>query len=244
MTALPSSILLVAAAAVGLLAGIFLNRMAHRLPALLLRHWCEDAHDLLEKGDGLGSNDSGARTLPARLVVTASMLLTLVTVQHFGLSMATALLLIFTWSLLALAVIDMNTGLLPDVITQPLLWLGLLANVQALFAPLVDAVIGAAAGYLLLWLVYWVFKLLTGREGMGRGDFKLLAALGAWLGWQMLPFIIVLASAAGMVMGLAGILLLGRDRRQAIAFGPHLAAAGWIALLWGREIATIFYMAT
>lgn len=172
------------------------------------------------------------------LVELASAALSVVIVLHFGLSAQSALLLIFTWSLLALTVIDFNTRLLPDAITLPLLWLGLLANTQALLVPLGEAVIGAAAGYLLLWSVYWLFKLLTGKEGMGHGDFKLLAALGAWLGWQMLPLIIILASLVGAIVGLAGILILGRDRQLAIAFGPYLAAAGWIALLWGQDIVT------
>lgn len=182
-----------------------------------------------------------ARISPQYPVVEmASAVLSAVIVLNFGLSTASALLLIFTWSLLALTVIDFNTRLLPDAITLPLLWLGLLANTQAMFVPLGDAVIGAAAGYLLLWSVYWLFRILTGKEGMGHGDFKLLAALGAWLGWQMLPLIIILASLVGAVVGLIGILLLGRDRQLAIAFGPYLAAAGWIALLWGQDIVAVY----
>ena len=167
-------------------------------------------------------------------------MLSVAVISQFGWTPAAALLLVFTWALLALAVIDWNTQLLPDVITLPLLWLGLLANTQALLVPLADAVIGAAAGYLLLWCIYWLFRLVTGKEGMGYGDFKLLAALGAWLGWQMLPLIIILASFAGAIIGLAGMILQRRDRRLTIAFGPYLAIAGWIALIWGQDIVAAY----
>ena len=144
-----------------------------------------------------------------------------------------------TGALIALSFIDIDEQLLPDSITLPLLWAGLLFNLTAgehAFVPLADAVAGAMAGYLSLWLVYQGFKLVTGREGMGYGDFKLLAALGAWLGWQMLPLIILLSAVVGAVIGIAMILLLGRDRQVPIPFGPYLAAAGWIALLWGPQL--------
>lgn len=142
-----------------------------------------------------------------------------------------------SWCLLALAMIDFDTTLLPDSLTLPLLWAGLLLALTELSpVSLGDAVIGAAAGYLALWSVYWLFKLLTGKEGMGYGDFKLLAALGAWLGWQLLPLVILLSSLVGALVGsvLIGTGLLRRD--QGIPFGPYLAAAGWIALLWGNEL--------
>jgi leader peptidase (prepilin peptidase)/N-methyltransferase len=145
-----------------------------------------------------------------------------------------------TGALIALTFIDIDEQLLPDSITLPLLWAGLAFNLLAgehAFVSLQDAVIGAIAGYLSLWTVYWVFKLVTGKEGMGYGDFKLLAALGAWLGWQMLPLIILLSAAVGAIIGIAMILLLGRDRQIPIPFGPYLAAAGWIALLWGPQLA-------
>ncbi len=149
----------------------------------------------------------------------------------------------FTWSLVALTVIDLDHQLLPDVMTLPLLWLGLLLSLAwhpGLAAPIpVDscsAIIGAAAGYLSLWSVYWAFKLLTGKEGMGYGDFKLFAALGAWLGWQMLLLIMLLSAFTGAVVGIALIVLRGRDRNIPIPFGPYLAAAGWIALMWGPQI--------
>ncbi|MFT5482413.1 MAG: leader peptidase (prepilin peptidase)/N-methyltransferase [Halieaceae bacterium] len=144
--------------------------------------------------------------------------------------------LALTWTLLVLAMIDVDHQLLPDSLTLPLLWLGLLVNYSGMFVPLQDAVLGAIFGYGSLWTVYWGFKLATGKEGMGHGDFKLLAALGAWMGWQILPLIIVLSSLVGAVIGIGMIVLKGRDRSIPIPFGPYLAAAGWLALLWGQEI--------
>jgi leader peptidase (prepilin peptidase)/N-methyltransferase len=148
--------------------------------------------------------------------------------------------MLFIWFTIALAFIDHETGLLPDSLTLPLVWLGVLVNLAGAFVPLPDAVVGAVAGYLSLWLVYWGFKLLTGKEGMGYGDFKLFAALGAWLGWQMLLPIILLAAFTGAVLGILMIALRGRDRNIPIPFGPYLAAAGWIALLWGDRIVTSY----
>jgi leader peptidase (prepilin peptidase)/N-methyltransferase len=146
------------------------------------------------------------------------------------------------WALLALTMIDFDTTLLPDDLTYPLLWAGLLLAVTGISpVSLNDAVIGAAAGYLALWSVYWTFKLLTGKEGMGYGDFKLLAALGAWLGWQFLPLVILLSSLVGAVVG-GALLLSGLVKRdQGIPFGPYLAGAGWIALLWGEQIVTAYF---
>ncbi len=167
-------------------------------------------------------------------------LLTAGIVFQFGLTPEGAGILVFTWVLVALTGIDLNHHLLPDQLTLPLLWLGLLLNSQGMFTDLQSAVIGAAAGYLVLWLVFWGFKLLTGKEGMGYGDFKLLAALGAWLGWQQLPLIILLSSLVGAIVGLAGILIAGRDRQIPMAFGPFLAVAGWIAMLWGERITAAY----
>jgi len=150
-------------------------------------------------------------------------------------------LLLVGWSLLALSGIDVDEQLLPDDITLPLLWAGLLYHLFTGSLPLADAVLGAAAGYMLLWTIYSLFRLATGKEGMGFGDFKLLAALGAWLGWQNLPLVILLSAGSGAILGLGLILLRGRDRAQPLPFGPYLAIAGWIALLWGDRI-TRFYL--
>jgi leader peptidase (prepilin peptidase)/N-methyltransferase len=155
---------------------------------------------------------------------------------HFGMTWQCAAALMLTWSLLTLAIIDFDTQLLPDDITLPLLWAGILAALAGLTVPLHDAVTGAMAGYLILWTVYWIFKLVTGKEGMGYGDFKLLAALGAWMGWQALPAIILLSSCVGAITGILLIVLRGRDRQIPIPFGPYLAAAGWINLLAGNTI--------
>ena len=141
-----------------------------------------------------------------------------------------------TWTLIALTFIDLDKMLLPDQLTLPLLWAGLLLNLIGGLAPLQDAVIGAIAGYLILWSLYWTFKLLTGKEGMGYGDFKLLAALGAWLGWQSLPLILILSSVVGAVVGISLMLLRRHQQGNPIPFGPYLAIAGWIALLWGESI--------
>jgi leader peptidase (prepilin peptidase)/N-methyltransferase len=157
-------------------------------------------------------------------------------IYQFGLSLFTAYSLLFSWILIALTGIDYHDQLLPDQITLPLLWVGLFANLSGTFVPINEAVIGALAGYLSLWSVFWIFKLVTGKEGMGYGDFKLLAALGAWMGWQMLPLIIVLSTFVGAVVGIVGVLSKSKDRQVPIAFGPFLAMAGWIALIWGDKI--------
>ena len=155
---------------------------------------------------------------------------------HFGFGPAALAALIFTWALIALTFIDFDTQLLPDSITQPLIWLGLLLNLNGYFTSLNEALVGAVAGYLSLWSVYWLFKLVTKKEGMGYGDFKLLAAIGAWLGWQMLPLVILLSSLVGAVVGVSLILFAGHGRQIPIPFGPYLAGGGLIALLWGKQI--------
>ena len=163
-------------------------------------------------------------------------LMTMALAWHFDLSLALLGAALLTWSLISLTMIDVDHQLLPDDITLPLLWLGLLLNLNGAYVSLPEAVIGAMAGYLSLWSIYWVFKLLTGKEGMGYGDFKLLAALGAWLGWQALPMIILLSSLVGAVCGITLMALKGRGKEVPIPFGPYLAMAGWIALLWGDAI--------
>lgn len=154
----------------------------------------------------------------------------------YGATWAGLAALVLGWALIALIMIDIDTQLLPDDITLPLLWLGLIANSAGLFTSLSNAVWGAIAGYLTLWSVYQLFKLLTGKEGMGYGDFKLLAALGAWMGWQMLPQIILLSSLVGAVIGVGMIMLRGHDKNIPIPYGPYLAIAGWIAFIWGDTI--------
>ena len=177
------------------------------------------------------------------LVELGTAILSAAVVWRFGWHWQSVAALTFTWALVALTVIDLDHQILPDIITLPLLWLGLLLSLAwhpGLAAPIPadswSAIIGAAAGYLSLWSVYWAFKLLTGKEGMGYGDFKLFGAFGAWMGWQMLPLIILLSAFTGAVVGIALIVLRGRDRNIPIPFGPYLAAAGWIALMWGPQI--------
>ena len=148
----------------------------------------------------------------------------------------------FTWALICLIFIDIDHQLLPDRITLPLLWLGLFANTFNTFTSLESAVYGAIAGYLSLWSVYWVFKLVTGKEGMGYGDFKLLAALGAWVGLSHIPLIILLSSVVGTLLSLIMIIRKKQDQQTPIPFGPYLAIAGWIALLWGSEITNFYLM--
>ncbi|MDZ4262610.1 MAG: A24 family peptidase [Pseudomonadota bacterium] len=159
---------------------------------------------------------------------------------HFGFGWEAAAALLLTWILIPLTVIDIDHQLLPDSITLPFLWVGLLLNLSGTFTDISSAVIGAIVGYLTLWSVYWGFKLLTGKEGMGYGDFKLLALLGAWMGWQMLPLIILLSSLVGAVIGIGLILFRGRDHNIPIPFGPYLAIAGWIALYWGEAITSSY----
>lgn len=174
------------------------------------------------------------------LVELITGLATAFIVYRYGLTPTAGLLLIFTWCLIALTGIDFNEQLLPDNITLPLLWLGLLSNYFNTLTSLENAVLGAVIGYLSLWSVFWLFKLVTGKEGMGHGDFKLLAALGAWLGWQQIPMIILLSSVVGAVVGITLILAMGRDKQVPIPFGPYLAAAGWIALMWGDTISQYY----
>ena len=170
------------------------------------------------------------------LIEALTALLSLIVIWQFGPTLQGAFALVLTWGLIALAAIDVDTQLLPDDITLPLLWLGLLLSVQGLFVDSETAIIGAAAGYMSLWLVFHLFRLLTGKEGMGRGDFKLLALFGAWLGWQSLPQILLLSTIPGALFGIALIASGRSERKTPIAFGPFLAIAGWISLVWGEAI--------
>lgn len=161
-------------------------------------------------------------------------------VWHFGVTAQAGALLVLTWGLISMSLIDADHHLLPDVLVLPLLWLGLLLNTAEIFATLPDAVWGAVIGYLSLWSVYWVFKLLTGKEGMGYGDFKLLAMLGAWGGWQILPLTILLSSLVGAILGIVMLRLRNADSSTPMPFGPYLAIAGWIALIWGDWITSTY----
>jgi leader peptidase (prepilin peptidase)/N-methyltransferase len=174
------------------------------------------------------------------LVELATGILSAFVVYHFGLSWQAGAFLLLTWGLLAMSLIDADHQLLPDVLVLPLLWLGLIVNGQGLFTDLYGALWGAVAGYLSLWLVYWAFKLITGKEGMGYGDFKLLAMLGAWGGWQILPLTILLSSLVGAVLGVVMLKMRNAQTSTPIPFGPYLAIAGWIALLWGDQITTSY----
>jgi leader peptidase (prepilin peptidase)/N-methyltransferase len=169
-------------------------------------------------------------------IEAVSGLLSAAAAWHFGFGLAAAGALVFCWCMIALTAIDFDKQLLPDSITLPLMWLGLLLNLGGTFSDLHSGVVGAISGYLLLWLVYWGFKLATGKEGMGYGDFKLLAAIGAWLGWQVLPLTILLSSLVGAVVGIGLMLVRRHGRDVPIPFGPYLASAGLVALFWGKSM--------
>ena len=170
------------------------------------------------------------------LVELASGILSAVVAWKMGFGLPAMAMLLLTWGLLAMSLIDADHQLLPDILVLPLLWLGLLLNTQGMFVSLSDAVLGAAIGYLSLWSIYWLFKLIMGKEGMGYGDFKLLAMLGAWGGWQVLPLTILLSSLVGAVLGIIILRLQQEGMEKPIPYGPYLAVAGWIALLWGHQI--------
>jgi leader peptidase (prepilin peptidase)/N-methyltransferase len=180
--------------------------------------------------------------IPARypVIELATAFASVVTALHFGFSLQAAAALGFTWAIIPLCVIDYDRQLLPDNITLPLLWVGLALSLWGVFVDSHASIIGALAGYLSLWSIFHLFKLATGKEGMGYGDFKLLAAIGAWVGWQALPVVILFSSIVGAVVGILLILLKGRERSQPIPFGPFLACAGWITLLWGQDIISFY----
>ncbi|MDO9215400.1 MAG: A24 family peptidase [Methylococcales bacterium] len=174
------------------------------------------------------------------LIEAFTATLSVLVAWHFGYTPQAGFALLLTWCLVALSFIDIDHQLLPDNITLPMLWLGLLLSLFGLYTDVNASVIGAIAGYMVLWLVYQAFKLATGKEGMGYGDFKLLALFGAWLGWQTLPMIILLSSLVGAVIGITMIIFAKQDHNKPIPFGPYLAAAGWIALLWGNDLNRLY----
>lgn len=187
----------------------------------------------------LGGKCQGCRArISARypLIEIISAIAAVVVAFHFGVSVAAGCAFVLSWALISLAAIDIDTQLLPDSITLPMLWAGIVANYFNVFVSLDEAVLGAIFGYLSLWAVFWMFKLATGKDGMGYGDFKLLAVLGAWLGWQILPVVIVLSSVVGACVGIGLMVFSSHDKSKPIPFGPYMAVAGWIALLWGDEI--------
>ena len=221
---------------VGLLVGSFLNVVIHRLPIMLERQWREQC----AKSSAAGAAPEPSERYP--LIELLCGLLTAAVVWRFGVAWTALGALLVTWFLIALAGIDLDHQLLPDSLTLPLLWGGLLASLgwsasTATSLPVspTDAIVGAAAGYLSLWSVYHLFRMCTGKEGMGFGDFKLLAALGAWLGWRMLLPIVLCSAAVGAVVGITLIVTARRGRGVPLPFGPFLAAAGWLAMMWGPQ---------
>ncbi len=174
------------------------------------------------------------------IVELVSGVLAVIAAWRFGVTVQAAGAMLLTWALVALSAIDLDRRLLPDNITLPFLWLGLLFNLFGTYTSVESSLLGAMAGYGILWLVYQLFRLATGKEGMGYGDFKLLAMLGAWLGWQALPAVILLSSLVGAGVGVALIVLRGHDRDVPIPFGPYIAAAGWITLLWGDQLTQMY----
>jgi leader peptidase (prepilin peptidase)/N-methyltransferase len=201
----------------------------HNIPVLsycFLRGRCNNCNSLI--------------SIQYPLIELLSAFLTAYILISYGLSDKALFCLIFTYSLIALAVIDMREQILPDQITLPLLWLGLILSLVGYWTNSFDAIIGASIGYMSLWSVMKIFKLITGKEGMGYGDFKLNAAIGAWLGWQMVPTVILLSSFLGAVIGLFAIVFLGHDRRSPFAFGPYLCLAGWVTMQWGDQLGYLF----
>jgi len=173
------------------------------------------------------------------IVELATGLITAYFLTLYGITTKTCFSIVFSYALIVLAVIDLREKLLPDQITLPLLWLGLILNLNGLFVSTEEAIAGAIVGYLPLWMLFWLFKWMTGKEGMGYGDFKLNAAIGAWLGWQMVPVVILLSSILGTFIGCCAIIFAGRDRSTLFAFGPYLCISGWITLQWGDSILSL-----
>ena len=236
--------------ALGLIVGSFLNVCIYRLPRRESVNWpashcttCSRSLDWYEnvpvvswlvlRGKCANCKAPISARYPGVEILTAA--LSVLVAWRFGYSSALAFSLVYVWALVALTFIDFDTQLLPDDITLPLLWLGIFANVFGVFTDLRSSVFGAIGGYLILWSVYWMFRLIAKKEGMGFGDFKLLAAIGAWLGWQVLPFVIVVSAGLGAILGSLALYLAKKGTDTRIPFGPYLALGGIVALIWGRE---------
>lgn len=208
----------------GCLVGGVLNLVISRLPVKIEQEWAEQCQALM--GPMKESPGGPINRVRSYLVMALSISATAFSYFSFGTSLASLGVVVLFWTLIALAFIDIETQLLPDAITQPLLWLGLLFNLNGLFVDIQSAVLGAIAGYLALWLIFWGYKLATGRDGFGYGDFKLLAALGAWLGWQQIPILVLFASVVAVLITAVPILLGRRNKQTTIPFGPYLAFSG------------------
>ena len=228
----------------GLLAGVGVVVLSHRIPRKMEIDWREDLAGI--EGAVIPPVDADLHSwpLPRRgepvpmrypVIIAAAMMLTAATGHVFGHGLNGLAAILLVWILLTLAAIDLETQLLPDNLTLPLLWLGLLFNWYGGFVDLSSAVMGAIAGYMSLWVLYWAFRLISGKEGMGYGDFKLFAALGAWFGWQQLPMILVISSVLLLLVGFVLMLFRRQDRAVPMAFGPYLAGAGVVAMFWGKE---------
>jgi len=174
------------------------------------------------------------------IIEVTTCFLSVMTALHFGVGVQSLLAVVLTWALIVLTMIDFDHQLLPDSITLPFLWLGIICNMFGIYTDIYSSLIGAIAGYMILWSVYMAFKLVTGKEGMGFGDFKLLAMLGAWLGWQVLPLIIILSSVLGSLIGIGLIVFSGHQKNKPIPFGPYLATAGWLAMLFGDQLNRLY----
>jgi len=190
---------------------------------------------------GKCANCNAAISIRYPLVELLTGLLSGYVMYHFGWSLQTAFGLVFTWVLIALTFIDFDHKLLPDDIVLPTLWLGLALSLVPVFADVRSALIGAIVGYLVFWIVYQLFKILTGKEGMGHGDFKLMALLGAWLGWEFIPQIVLVSTLAGSIIGISLMVFKKANRDLAIPFGPYIAIAGWVALIWGQQINALYF---
>lgn len=250
--------LLFYAGILGLLMGSFLNVVILRVPVMIFNpsssfnlitpaSHCPKCQHFISPLENipvisylflLGRCKACSHKIPIRypLIELLTAFLTVLTVSHFDLTPACGFALLLVWSLIASSMIDFDHQIIPDDISLPLLWVGLFANIFSLFTPLENAVLGAMAGYLSLWTIYWIFKLITQKEGMGYGDFKLLALLGGWLGWQALPFIILISSFLGSVVGISLILAKKHSRSTPMPFGPFLALGGFLMLFWGNSI--------